>query len=164
MCLKDDTVGIAGMNHFVLPEAVSRDKIITSDSGRFGIHAMELLINEMIVRGASRKRLWAKVFGGGHVLRAIDTSRIPDANVEFSLLFLETEGIAVRAKDVGGNNGRKILFHTDTGMVQVVKIQQSQIQEVNMKEEWLKKRIRRSDDGSGFTVFDRRTPSLRNPV
>jgi chemotaxis protein CheD len=37
------------MNHFMLPEGGGG-----ADSGRYGSYAMELLINEMIKRGATR--------------------------------------------------------------------------------------------------------------
>jgi chemotaxis protein CheD len=39
-------------------------------AGRYGSFAMELLINEMMKRGASAVTLEAKVFGGGQVMKA----------------------------------------------------------------------------------------------
>ena len=59
------------MNHFLLANRrYTRDTpVIESEAGRYGIHAMELLINEMLKQGAQRSNLKAKVFGGGDVLR-----------------------------------------------------------------------------------------------
>jgi len=42
----------------------SRDMPIhVSEAGRYGIHAMELLINDMMSKGANRRQLLAKIFG-----------------------------------------------------------------------------------------------------
>ena len=46
-CLWDRNARIGGLNHFMLPEG-------GEGSGRYGAYAMELLINEMMKRGASR--------------------------------------------------------------------------------------------------------------
>jgi chemotaxis protein CheD len=120
VCLKDPVVGIAGMNHFMLPKAVRPEAIISTEAGRYGIQAMELLINDMLRKGADRRRLCAKVFGGGHVLNLKgNKGSIPRANIEFALTFLEMEGIPVLARDVGGTTGRKIFFFTDSGNVRV---------------------------------------------
>ena len=60
-CLWDRQARIGGLNHFLLPDG-------DDGSGRYGSYAMELLINEMMKRGASRGSLEAKVFGGGAVV------------------------------------------------------------------------------------------------
>ena len=56
-CLWDRDAKVGGMNHFMLPEG-------DAGSGRYGSYAMELLINELLKRGAARHTLEAKVFGG----------------------------------------------------------------------------------------------------
>ena len=50
-CLWDRVAKVGGMNHFMLPEGAG-------DSGRYGSHAMELLINEMMKRGANKGAAW----------------------------------------------------------------------------------------------------------
>jgi chemotaxis protein CheD len=117
-CLFDRERKIGGMNHFLLPGMVHPDEIFTSEVGRYGMYAMELLIGELIKSGARRERLEAKVFGGGNVLkfRASDGD-ITGSNVRFATKFLELEGIAPSSQDVGGNKGRKILFFSDSAKV-----------------------------------------------
>ena len=112
VCLKDIKAGIAGMNHFMLPEPLDSSNVFASDAGRFGIFAMELLINEMISRGASRPTLVAKVFGGANVLPCASPSgqRISQSNVMFAFRFLEMERIPMKANDTGGQQGRKVFF------------------------------------------------------
>jgi len=56
------------MNHYLLPGMIHPDEILTSEVGRYGMYAMELLIGELVKYGAKRKNLAAKVFGGGNVL------------------------------------------------------------------------------------------------
>ena len=47
VCMYDSVAGTMGMNHFLLAarRVVSDETTLTSDTGRYGIQAMELLIN-----------------------------------------------------------------------------------------------------------------------
>ena len=72
VCMYDPVQRVMGMNHFLL--AVQRSAggspMLTSEQGRYGVHAMELLINGLLKCGAQRQNLKAKAFGGGNVLGA----------------------------------------------------------------------------------------------
>jgi CheY-like chemotaxis protein len=57
-------------------------------TGRYGSFAMELLINEMIKRGASRATLEAKVFGGGAVISGMNSLNVGERNTKFVLDYL----------------------------------------------------------------------------
>jgi chemotaxis protein CheD len=117
-CIYDEKTKAAGMNHFLLPGMVHPNEIISSDVGRYGMFAMELLIGELIKLGARRKGLRAKVFGGGNVLKfRKGDDDITGSNVRFAKKFLELEGIPTVKMDVGGNAGRKIFFFTDSHRV-----------------------------------------------
>lgn len=114
VCLRDPVTGAGGMNHFMLPSGLLDDQV----SARYGIHAMELLINECMRQGADRRRMEAKVFGGGHVLRVRETDgNVPQSNIRFVLDFLETEDIPIVARDLGGYSAREIYFFTDNGKI-----------------------------------------------
>lgn len=109
-CLFDPLTGVGGMNHFMLPDAHRN-----TTSASFGIHAMELLINKIMNLGGDRRRLQAKVFGGGNVLALHGAQlQIGQRNVAFVLQFLDDEGIPLVAKRVGGNCGVKLCFFTHT--------------------------------------------------
>ncbi len=118
VCLRDPFNGVAGMNHFLLPDGNNPPQVKGDQSGRYGTHAMELLINAMMRTGADRRTLEAKVFGGGNVT---NNTRIPvgEWNADFALNFLNVEGIPVVAKDVGGNSGRRIVFFTRQGNIKL---------------------------------------------
>ncbi len=112
-CLYDPLNKVIGMNHFLLAGNFDQnDKYFLSEAGRYGINAMELLINEMMKLGAKRNLLKAKVFGGAHVLAAVNPGKtgIPETNVRFIKTFLFTENIEVVSSDLGGTHGRKVLF------------------------------------------------------
>ncbi|MGI4791604.1 MAG: chemoreceptor glutamine deamidase CheD [Janthinobacterium lividum] len=112
VCLRDPRTGVGGMNHFMLPACSSGDAV----SARYGVHAMELLINDCMHAGADRNHLEAKVFGGGHVLRMRETDgNVPQSNIKFALHFLEMENIPIVSRDLGGYAAREIYFFTDSG-------------------------------------------------
>lgn len=106
-CLVDRSIGLSGMNHFMLPEGGS--------AGRYGVFAMELLINEMMKRGARRERLQAKIFGGGQVMRNYTCMNVGERNVEFVEQFLATERIAIVSKDVLDVCPRKVCLFPGSG-------------------------------------------------
>lgn len=113
-CLWDPKTGIVGMNHFLLASRSLRSNtpLILSESGRYGINAMELLINAMLQKGAERRRLQAKVFGGGNVLPAgkegVQYFDIGQVNSQFIMEFLRMERIPLIASSLGGDYGRVI--------------------------------------------------------
>jgi chemotaxis protein CheD len=114
VCLRDPQAQVGGMNHFMLPGGRQDE----AASARYGIHAMELLINECMRMGADRRRLEAKVFGGGHVIRVRETdNNVPQSNIRFALRFLDTEHISIISRDLGGYSAREVYFYTDNGRV-----------------------------------------------
>jgi chemotaxis protein CheD len=118
VCIYDIKKKIGGMNHYMLPGMLHPDEILTSEVGRYGMYAMELLIGEFIKYGTRRENLTAKIFGGGNVLKFRKSDGdITGSNIRFAKKFLELEGIPVQSEDSGGYSGRKILFFTDTAKV-----------------------------------------------
>lgn len=116
-CLWDRERKIGGMNHFMLPDGGG-----ANDSGRYGSFAMELLINEMIKRGASRLTMEAKVFGGGAVISGMNSINVGERNTTFVLDYLRTERISVVSKDVMDIYPRKVCFLPASGKAMVKKL------------------------------------------
>ena len=117
-CLWDRDRRVGGMNHFMLPEGASGG----SDGGRYGSYAMELLINEMIKRGANRSSMEAKVFGGGAVVSGMNSINVGEANTRFVLEYLHTERITVVSKDVLDIYARKVCFLPSSGKAMVKRL------------------------------------------
>jgi chemotaxis protein CheD len=128
-CLYDPVNRVVGMNHFLLGSRGSLWEIppSTTDAGRYGVHAMELVINGMMKLGARRENLRAKAFGGGSVMEPSegkdDFYCIGEVNSRFIVDFLKLDGIPLVASDLGGDRGRVIHFCSDDFSVYVRKIQ-----------------------------------------
>jgi len=118
-CLYDPVAKVAGLNHFLLaaPRYSRNMPFTATEAGRYGIHAMELLINDMMKLGATRKGLRAKIFGGASVLGFSCTDRfdcVSEVNQRFIRDYLATERIPIVSEDLGGNLGRVIHFQSDS--------------------------------------------------
>jgi chemotaxis protein CheD len=117
-CLWDRDRRIGGMNHFMLPDGGTSD----SDSGRYGSFAMELLINEMMKRGASRLSMEAKVFGGGAVIAGMNSINVGERNTQFVIDYLKTERIPIVSKDVLDIYPRKVCLLPASGKAMVKRL------------------------------------------
>ncbi|GLR66141.1 putative chemoreceptor glutamine deamidase CheD [Acidocella aquatica] len=119
-CIWDNTLGLGGMNHFLLPgtDAGSQQRQLEGDVMRFGVHAMELLVNGLLRRGAQRNRLQAKLFGGARMIKGL--TDIGELNATFAERFLKAEGIAIAGGSLRGEQGRRIQFWPVTGRARQV--------------------------------------------
>ncbi|UWR62550.1 chemotaxis protein CheD [Phaeobacter inhibens] len=115
-CIYDDQVGVGGMNHFLLASSTASDSV----NARYGIHAMELLINGIMKKGARRENLKAKVFGGAKM--SANLSDIGASNADFVQRFLRDESIAVVSSSVGGTSARRVRFHAVSGAAQQTQV------------------------------------------
>jgi chemotaxis protein CheD len=123
-CIRDKVSGIGGMNHFMLPDSGQDRGNPLGESARYGIYAMEILINQLLKMGAKRNNFEAKVFGGGSVLRGFTVANVGERNAEFVLQFLKTEKIALAAQDLLDIYPRKVYYFPNTGLVRVKKLKQ----------------------------------------
>ncbi|WP_257884152.1 chemotaxis protein CheD [Sulfitobacter sp. CW3] len=110
-CLFDPVARIGGMNHFLLATGPDSD----AHSERYGLFAMEILINGLLKLGARKSRLRAKIFGGATMSGRM--GHIGAKNCEFAIGFLELEGMPVVASSLGGGQARAIRFTPTTGRV-----------------------------------------------
>jgi chemotaxis protein CheD len=117
-CIWDRVAHVGGMNHFMLPDVGSG----MTDGGRYGSFAMELLINELLKRGATRMTLEAKVFGGAAVISGMSSLNVGERNTRFVLDYLSTERIPVVSKDVMEIYPRKVCFLPHSGKAMVKRL------------------------------------------
>jgi len=109
------------MNHYVLLRQGLRSSQHIPE-GRLGESALPLLLQQMVEFGARPERIEAKVFGGANKVGA---NTIGERNIAFAFDFLKKNGIPVVSYDVGGNQGRKILFDTSDFIVYVKRLNES---------------------------------------
>jgi chemotaxis protein CheD len=83
---------------------------------------MELLINEMMKRGASRMNMEAKVFGGGQVVAGMNSLNVGERNTSFVIDYLKMERIPILSKDVLDIYPRKVCFLPASGKAMVKRL------------------------------------------
>lgn len=110
-CIYDPETNCGGMNHFMLPGEEGRSK--EDASARYGLYAMESLINEILKHGARKSKLIAKLFGGGQIIE--NMTDVGQKNIRFAKTFLYSEGIELVSTDLGLIYPRKVKFFPSTG-------------------------------------------------
>ncbi len=119
VALYDLSVPVGGLNHFMLPYQRAGQVNSEAPSSRFGVNAMELLINDILKKGGSKKRLRAKVFGGSTMIvaSAAPIIDVPKMNIDFAFSFLDVERIPIDSYSVGGTAPRRVYFFPTTAKV-----------------------------------------------
>ena len=110
-CMRDPDAQVGGMNHFLLPGSDDQSKSREAES--YGVHLMELLVNDLLRHGARRERLEAKLFGGAATMQGL--CDVGALNSRFAERFLRHEGIAYAGGSLGGDRGRRVQFWPTSG-------------------------------------------------
>lgn len=121
-CIRDCQSGLGGMNHFMLPNNPAADSSSIGISPRYGVHAMEILIDQLLLMGALRGNLEAKVFGGGEVLQGFNVCNVSQRNANFVLKYLAENGVKLIAQDLADIYPRKIYYFPNSGKVSLRKL------------------------------------------
>ena len=148
-CIRDPVLRIGGMNHFMLPDGQVGD----GAPARYGSYAMELLINDLLKRGAHRSRLEAKVFGGANVLKGFSHNPVGTRNSEFVRGYLKAERISVVAEDLLDIHPRKVWFFPYSGRVVVQRLPHAHGAEVVAIEAAVHKRLSNQPVAGAVELF-----------
>ncbi len=103
-CLQDPVARVGGMNHFLLGEPGADAPVNPADMQRYGVHAMELLINALMKHGAQRTRLRGHLYGGANIVAGL--GGIGTKNAQFARNFMQTEGTQARKVEFMPFEGR----------------------------------------------------------
>jgi chemotaxis protein CheD len=122
-CMRDPEAQVGGMNHFLLPGADDRSQTRAAES--YGVHLMELLVNDLLRHGARRERLVAKLFGGSATMQGLRD--IGALNSQFAERFLSNEGIAYTGGSLGGDRGRRIQFWPTSGRARQAAMRRNEV-------------------------------------
>ncbi|OYW58573.1 MAG: hypothetical protein B7Z10_03545 [Rhodobacterales bacterium 32-66-7] len=121
-CLWDVEARVGGMNHFLLPFGA---KAGVGGSLRYGVHSMETLINGLLGKGATRRNLRAKLFGGATM--SANLGNIGSDNAKFAQEYLANEDIICVAADLEGPYARRVLFRPTTGHARVMTVRMTDV-------------------------------------
>src|SRR5690625_2928451 len=112
---------IAGMAHIMLPDS-NLTKQRNFNKYKYADTAIDILVEKLLMEGARKFSLKAKIAGGAQMFTfqsSSEITRIGPRNVEAVEERLAMHRIPIVAKDVGGNSGRTIEFDAMTGMLKV---------------------------------------------
>ncbi len=109
-CMRDPLAGVGGLNHFLLPGSAGEAR---GAAERYGVHAMELLVNGLLTRGAQRHRLEVKLFGGAATVSGL--SDVGAQNAAFARDFVRAERLTLVGECLGGTRGRRLQFWPVSG-------------------------------------------------
>jgi chemotaxis protein CheD len=121
-CMRDPVAQVGGMNHFLLPG--NNDRTKNREAERYGVHLMELLVNDLLHHGARRDRLEAKLFGGAATMQGL--TDVGALNGKFAEHFLRHEGISYVGGSLGGDRGRRIQFWPTSGRARQVALRKNE--------------------------------------
>jgi chemotaxis protein CheD len=149
-CVRDERLKTGGMNHFMLPAARTKQFM---EAARYGVHAMEMLINAMLKRGSARRDLSVKLFGGAAVLQQIASIDIGKENGAFAKDFCRMEGLRLIAHDLYGPWPRKIYFVPESGEVHVKYLRTLKNDTILRREEEYAARLEQLRVGGGTVTW-----------
>jgi len=123
IALYDRDNKVIGLAHVMLPS--SQQVKNNSNIAKFADTAIEKLIKDMELLGASKENIVAKLAGGAQMFAFndfSDTMRIGMRNVAAAREKLSELGIPVVSEDTGGNYGRTIELYSEDGRLLVKSI------------------------------------------
>lgn len=114
ICLYDPILHLGALIHIMLPlnlETGRKNPMKYADTG------IKETLRLMEAKGASRKRITAKIAGGAKMFEVSggNLGNIGQRNIESVHMALKREGIRLLNEDVGGTVARTVLFQTATG-------------------------------------------------
>lgn len=116
--------GLAGICHALLPHGSGEEGF------RYVNECGKHLLASFLAQGVRREEIEVKLFGGADMFegrRGGAPLSVGEQNLAAARSFIEEEGLRLRASDVGGRRGRKILFHSGTGEVLLKRLHRQEI-------------------------------------
>ena len=120
IALYDPIRKVVGLAHVMLPS--SQQARNNTNIAKFADTAIVKLIDDMINLGAGKSHIVAKLAGGAQMFTFNDASemlRIGARNVSASKEMLNSLKIPIIAEDTGGNYGRTIEIHSESGKLMI---------------------------------------------
>ena len=107
IALYDSVTKVTGLAHIMLPDSTKITK--NENIAKFADTGIAETLRLMLLQGANRKRIVAKIAGGK------STFRVGASNIEAAKENLKKLGIPLVAEDVGKNYGRTVIIRSEDG-------------------------------------------------
>lgn len=118
--LYDRVYKVAGLAHIMLPSSLEIKN--NSNKAKFADTAIDEMIKDMILMGAKKRNLVAKLAGGAQMFSFSsqnDILRVGERNAQACKKKLKEVGIRIVAEDTGGNFGRTIELDSEDGSLMI---------------------------------------------
>lgn len=116
IAIYDNSVGLGGLAHIMLPDSIQFNKI--NNEIKFADLAIPILVADMIKKGAKLRNMRAKIAGGASMFNFADKSIVMDIGNRNGIAVrnsLNILSIPILAEDIGGNKGRTLIFDCASG-------------------------------------------------
>ncbi len=121
--LVDPHLNLAGLLHAVLPESNGNG----TSSPKFVDSGIQILLTEMVQKGANPRRMLIHLAGGASVLSLPGYTQffnIGSRNIAAAISFFASARLPITSQDVGGNRGRTVRLYVKNGQMTVQSIGQ----------------------------------------
>lgn len=117
IALYDSVTKVTGLAHIMLPDSTKITK--NENIAKFADTGIAETLRLMLLQGANRKRIVAKIAGGADMFGGANISkstfRVGASNIEAAKENLKKLGIPLVAEDVGKNYGRTVIIRSEDG-------------------------------------------------
>lgn len=148
-CIYDPNAGFGGINHFMLPAGTHDEDLYRSS--RYGLFAMEQLVNELMKLGCQRSSMQVKLTGGGDMMGGMIS--IGQQNIDFILNYISEEGLRLLASDLGGDQARRVAYFPMEGRMLVNKLDHREDQRLIEEERSYRVDVDQHLDDSDVELF-----------
>lgn len=115
LVLHDSNSRVGGVAHIVLPISNGETQL----PGKYADTALPELIRRIEQSGGKTKNLAAKLVGGARMFSSTNMNSIGDQNLATVERLLHNAGIPILATHCGGNQGRRLAYDVQSGVVTV---------------------------------------------
>jgi chemotaxis protein CheD len=121
VCLWDPKVRVAGLLHFLLPEAKLNPDRARRQPATFADAGIPLLFQAAYARGVDKARCIVKLVGGADVagLQGVGSMNVGKRNLLMARQILWHNGVLVKAESTGGTIPRTVNLRASDGLVDV---------------------------------------------
>jgi len=126
--LYDNYTKYSAVNHFMLP--ICKDSV--NPSAKYGDVAMDISVRSLMYRGSKLSNIKAKIIGGASTLQkgVSGNYKVGQKNIDFAIQFLNNIDVPITGLNIGGNNGRRVIFNTHNFDVLVKQIKETNYEEL----------------------------------
>jgi chemotaxis protein CheD len=118
IALRDPVNKVGGLAHIMLPDSTAI-RNGQQNIAKFADTGIQELVRQMVLLGAVRSRIVAKIAGGATMFKvhgnASPTIQVGQRNVEAVKAKLGELKIPILAEDTGKDYGRTVIFYPETG-------------------------------------------------